>query len=229
MIPITDPSVPVVTSGAGAATKPEPAARAEPAVGPDASELCDLFFAAGPGERRLILIGLEYLPILPPGPPSAMQRADVWRLESAALQHNTEAVVRDLERALGVSRRQARRIVNDDMGEPIVVAAKAMQLPADVLQRMLLFMNPCVGQSVDRVYELAALYMDITVDAARRLIAIWRDADPPEAQTARQEALWEEAVDQARQALSDITRRALGPRAAPAARPSERAVATDRR
>ena len=30
-----------------------------------------------------------------------------------------------------------------------------MSLPADVLQRMLLFVNPRVGQSVDRVYELA--------------------------------------------------------------------------
>ena len=58
-----------------------------------------------------------------------------------------------------------------------MVAAKAMNLPADVLQRMLLFMNPKVGQSVDRVYELAELYSEISVDAARRLIAIWRAAE----------------------------------------------------
>ncbi len=49
-----------------------------------------------------------------------------------------------------------------------MVAAKAMDLPADVLQRLLLFMNPWVGQSVDRVYELAELYGEISVDAARR-------------------------------------------------------------
>ena len=106
-----------------------------------------------------------------------MQRADIWRLESAALQHHSEAVVRELESALGVTRNQARRIVQDELGEPIVVAAKAMSLPADVLQRMLLFINPRVGQSVDRVYELATLYGEISVGAAQRLIAIWREAD----------------------------------------------------
>ena len=75
--------------------------------------------------------------------------------------------MRELERALGISYQQARRIVEDEMGEPIVVAAKAMSLPADVLQRILLFMNPRVGQSVDRVYELAALYNEISVEAAQ--------------------------------------------------------------
>jgi hypothetical protein len=202
---------------------------AEPSAGAGAAELCELFYAAGPLERRLILMSLDYLPTSPPELPGAMQRTDIWRLESAALQHNTEAVVRDLERSLGISRRQARRIVNDEMGEPTVVAAKAMELPADVLQRMLLFMNPRVGQSVDRVYELAALFGDISVEAARRLIAIWRDADPPDAQPAKHDAAWQEAVDHARAALSDITRRAPTRKEAPALAPGERALATDRR
>ncbi len=86
--------------------------------------------------------------------------------------------MRELERALGISYRQSRRIVEDELGEPIVVAAKAMSLPADVLQRIVLFMNPRVGQSVDRVYELAALYSEISVEAARRLVAILRAAEP---------------------------------------------------
>ena len=97
--------------------------------------------------------------------------------------------MREFERALGISYRQARRIIEDESGEPIVVAAKAMTLPADVLQRMLLFVNPRVGQSVDRVYELAELYSEISVDAARRMIAILRDADPAERKPARHEPL----------------------------------------
>ena len=142
---------------------PPVAAEAAPATSvAEAWELCEAFFAAGAAERRLILVTLDYVTAVPARPPAAMQRSDAWRLESAALQHNTEAVVRDLERVLGVSRRLARRIVNDELGEPIVAAAKAMALPADVLQRMLLFMNPRVGQSVDRVYQLAALYGEIT-------------------------------------------------------------------
>jgi hypothetical protein len=196
----------------------------------DAKELCGLFFAADSLERRLILISLEFLPTAPPALPMAMQQADIWRFESSALQHKTEAVLRELERALGISRRTALRIVEDDSGEPIVAAAKAMELPADVLQRILLFMNPRVGQSVDRVYELAGLYADITVGAALRLIGIWRDADPPEMRTAKHAALWQDAVEQARTALSDITRRVPTPRReSPAVRPNDRAFGTDRR
>jgi hypothetical protein len=195
-----------------------------------AKELCGLFFAADSLERRLILISLEYLPTAAPILPMVMQQADIWRFESSALQHKTEAVLRELERALGISRRTALRIVEDDSGEPIVAAAKAMELPADVLQRILLFMNPRVGQSVDRVYELAGLYADITVDAARRLIGIWRDADPPEMRAAKHAALWQDAVEQARTALSDITRRVPTPRReSPAVPPGDRAFGTDRR
>jgi len=196
----------------------------------EAKELCGLFFAADSLERRLILISLEFLPTAPPALPMAMQQTDIWRFESSALQHKTEAVLRELERALGISRQTALRIVEDDSGEPIVAAAKAMELPADVLQRILLFMNPRVGQSVDRVYELAGLYADITVDAALRLIGIWRNADPPDMRTAKHAALWQDAVEQARTALSDITRRAPAPRReSPAVRPNDRAFGTDRR
>jgi len=200
----------------------------------EAKELCGLFFAADSLERRLILISLEYLPTAAPILPMVMQQADIWRLESSALQHKTEAVLRELECALGISRRTALRIVEDDSGEPIVAAAKAMELPSDVLQRILLFMNPRVGQSVDRVYELAGLYADITVDAARRLIGIWRDADPPDQRMAKHAALWQDAVEQARTALSDITRRVPtprreSPRESPAVHPGDRAFGTDRR
>src|SRR5712691_7847020 len=174
----------------------------------EAVELCELFFAAGGPERRLILLNLDYSSIKPSQPHSPIQRTDVWRLESAALQHNSEAVVRELERALGVSRNQARRIVQDELGEPVVVAAKAMSLPADVLQRMLLFVNPRVGQSVDRVYELATLYGEISVDAARRLIAIWRDAEQTVNGEVRHEASpWRAAAETARRALTDVSHR----------------------
>src|SRR5262245_4265622 len=172
----------------------------------EAAELCELFYAAGATERRLILLNLDYAPMAPSQPPSPMQRADIWRLESAALQHHSETVVRELECALGVSRNQARRIVQDELGEPIVVAAKAMSLPADVLQRMLLFINPRVGQSVDRVYELATLYGEISVEAAQRLIAIWREADQA-AERSAEPVAWRGAAETARRALSEVGRR----------------------
>ena len=197
----------IAQRGTEAADEDADAAGRTPPANAEALDLCELFFAAGGPERRLILLNLDYLPGEPSRPPTPLQRADLWRLESAALKHQTDTVVRELERALGVSSRIARRIVGDELGEPVVVAAKAMKLPADVLQRMLLFMNPRVGQSVDRVYELSNLYREASVEAARRLIAIMRNADPAGRRSARHDSLhWREAAETAQRALSEIAR-----------------------
>jgi hypothetical protein len=210
------PSYAELIAERGKPRPPRPAEPAAPAAEPgpgarstadaEAAELCELFFAAGSPERRLILMTLDYVPSEPRAPPSILQRADIWRIESAALAHNTGGVVREIEQALGVSAALARRIVNDELGEPIVVAAKAMNLPNDVLQRMLLFINPTVGQSVDRVFELATLYSDISVDAARRLVAIWSEAALAEpASEPHDTQLWHEMAETARRALSETS------------------------
>jgi hypothetical protein len=106
-------------------------------------------------------------------------------------------------------------MVNDEPGEPIVVAAKAMDMPAESLQRMLLFLNPTVGQSVDRVFALSTLYNEISVDAARRLVGIFRDADTVERKSSRYvPTTWHQAVESARRALSEISRQPPGQRSA---------------
>jgi hypothetical protein len=203
----------IATRGATASMEePVPARHSEPQGAAQAvakvevQELAELFFAAGSLERRLILLNLDYIAAPPPKPPAPLQRADIWRLESAALQHNTGATVRELETALGISNRQARRMVEDELGEPIVVAAKAMGLPADVLQRIILFMNPRVGQSVDRVYELANLYAEISAQAACRMVAILREADAADPRPQRDPLTWRAAAESARRALSEISR-----------------------
>ena len=140
-----------------------------------AEELSELFFAANAAERRLILINLPFAPFTPVEQPLASPASDmVHRLEKAALDHNHESFARELESALGISREQARRLIDDEWGEPILVAAKALAMPAAVLQRILLCLNPAVSRSVQRVYDLAWLYEEIELDAALRLIAIWR-------------------------------------------------------
>lgn len=187
---------------------PTRSARPADAAKAEACELSELFYSASAPDRRLILVNLDYASFAPSQPLASMQQTDVWRLESSVLKRHTEAVLREIERTLGVSRSQSRRIVEDELGEPIVVAAKAMNLPADVLQRMLLFVNPRVGQSVNRVYELAALYSEVSVDAARRLVAIWRDADRAESKPAHHEPVtWRAAAENARRALSEVSRR----------------------
>jgi hypothetical protein len=174
----------------------------------EAVELSELFYAAGASERRWILLNLDYAPIAPAEPPVAIQRADFWRLETAALQHNTESVLREMGRALGLSRVQIARILGDEGGEPIVVAARAMNVPADVLQRMLLFINAGVGHSVDRVYELSDLFAQLSLASARRMLAIWRAADAGAMVRAHHESVpWRTAAESARRALSEVSRR----------------------
>jgi hypothetical protein len=125
----------------------------------------------------LILFNLSYAA----RPTSAVFASDIrdaaHELENAALAHNTEAFVHALQRWLGIAPALARRIASDPLGEPIVVAAKALGLASDALQRILLFINPAVGRSVSRVYELAMLFETLDVDAAQTLLGIWRAAD----------------------------------------------------
>lgn len=154
---------------------------ADPAPQPDeiaadmAIDLNDMFFAANAEERRLILLNLE---IAVPTPASQAQRpydAAVGRqLEAAALARNREDFAQALARSLQIPRAQAHRIAGDELGEAIVVAAKALAMPRDVVYRILLFVNTTVGHSVERVHTLATLYDEMSVQAAKHVVAIWQ-------------------------------------------------------
>jgi hypothetical protein len=162
-----------------------------------AEELSELFFTASAEERKLILLNLPYAP-LPPAAliPPAVARESTHRLEAAALGHNIELFARELERTLGIPREQARRMIDDESGEPIVVAAVALGMPAAVLQRILLCLNPAISQSVQRVYELALLHEYIEFEVALRLIAIWQQSYRVEKQSftppAHQPQYWQD-------------------------------------
>ena len=158
-------------------------------TGPQASELTELFFAADSADRRLILINLDYLPPAPSGVAPERTTEIVARLETAALAHNIEAFAREVESAFGIGGTLARRIVGDESGEPIVIVAKALRAPRAVLERILLFINPRIGQSVRQVYELATRYDEISTQAALRIVAIWRETDPRVDAAVRPEAV----------------------------------------
>ena len=64
-------------------------------------------------------------------------------------------------------------------------------------------MNPRVGQSVDRVYELSALYNEISAESARRLVAILRAAEPAGSDIPDTRSIYG-AAETARRALSDV-------------------------
>ncbi len=165
---VAPPLVPDAVRAPGApAAPPSPSARTH--------ELTELFFSASAEERRLILVHLDV--VAEPGPQrwAAPAEAVIRRLENTALERNVIEFARMLERGLSVSRELALRIVHDPSGEGIVVAAKSLGMKADVLQRILLFLNPAIGQSVERVFELSQLFDDITWSAAEHMVAIWRE------------------------------------------------------
>ncbi len=194
------------TEMAGMPADPEPATVSAPLSvaaqgGAAAAELCDLFFAASADERRLILTNLDFAARPARPDPVANTTDAIRRLENAALQHNAGAFARELENCLGLSRRQAGRIVEDQSGEPIVIVAKALAMPGAVLQRILLFLNPAVGQSVQRVYDLALLYDQITPAAAASMVAIWRQAEPRN-RGAHQPLYWDDERTRARRSAT---------------------------
>ncbi len=140
-----------------------------------AAELTELFFAANATERRLILLNLNIVAPVAAGRIHVVRDLSISeRLEVAALGGNREGFANDLARALRIPREQARRIVRDDLGEPVVVAAKALSMPREVLYRVLIFVNPTVGHSVERVHALATLNDEMTQAAAEGMVAIWQ-------------------------------------------------------
>jgi Uncharacterised protein conserved in bacteria (DUF2336) len=199
-------AAPAVLLRSLAATAPPPANEAaeRPAAGPD---LVELFFAAAPEERRLILANLDVAGGTAARRPLPAAGEVMRRLENAALQHNAGEFSRTLERTLGISRVLAERIVHDASGEPLVVAAKALGLPAAMLQRILLFLNPAIGQSVERVYDLARLYDEIAPAAAARMLAIWRQASG-QTPGRYEPATWDDERQSARALATPSPRRA---------------------
>ena len=195
---------------------PEPAyAEASPLAGnapAPADELSGLFFASNAEERGLILENLPYAPLSPAAPiASGMAHESINRLEAAALGHNSELFARELERIFAISRVQARRIYEDELGEPIVVAATALGMPTATLQRILLCLNSTISQSVQRVYELALLREKLEPDAALRLVAIWQASHPAEKSSASHTAVpqpqhWQDEKSERRLARLPVDR-----------------------
>ena len=157
---------------------PEEAALEERSVA-NASPLSsgEIFMLADQAERTAILFELEE------NVPSSAQTLSISgketaiaRLEAAALQRNQREFARELQHALGISRQASLRIAEDDSGEPILVVARALEMPSAVLLRILLFINPLIGESVGRVFALFRLYQRVSPEAAAYLLAGWRPA-----------------------------------------------------
>jgi hypothetical protein len=141
----------------------------------DAAEISDMFFRASASERALILHNLQETPLRASAriPASRAARA-IETLEMAAFAADVENFTFELGETLILPARIAARVVGDPGGEPLACAAKALDMPSAVFQRVLLFLNPEFGSSVNNVYRLSRLYDHLSERSALIMLAAWR-------------------------------------------------------
>jgi hypothetical protein len=166
-------AVPLAPSHAAIPADGEPVASAAPLA-----ELGEAFLAGTAAERRQVLSQIAGLAPdedgagpQPAGPDNARAFAG---LDAAAMEGRIGEFLREFERLLSVPKSLCERILNDRSGEPMVIAARAANMPIAVLQRILLLVNPAVSHSVQRVFDLSDLFHDIEQRTAVKLLSLWR-------------------------------------------------------
>jgi uncharacterized protein (DUF2336 family) len=102
-----------------------------------------------------------------------LDRGLVDKLERAALKRRLGEFVAHLHEATGMARDVATRILRDPSGEPLAVICRALDVPFTTASRILLFLNPSSGGTVQQVFGMASRYMEMTPANARRLAAAW--------------------------------------------------------
>jgi hypothetical protein len=162
-------------------------------------EIGDMFLNASTPERRILLAELEHALGSGEGIESIEPDEGIGILEAAATEHRVEDFTGALAELLQLPRATAQRISEDPSGEPIIVAAKALGMPPDSLLRVLLLLNPEIGQSVHRVFDLVNLYREVTPEVALTLTRSWRGGGTIERRSGRyQPTTWVEPGARAR-------------------------------
>ena len=169
----------------------------------DAAEISDMFFGANSNERVSILHSLDSTPLKasPRVPESRAQRA-IETLEMAAFASDLENFTFEIGKTLILPARIAAQVVDDAGGEPLACAAKALGMPSEVFQRVLLFLKPEVGASVHTVYRLSRLYDDLSERSALIMLAAWRGSVLAVARAKYRPGLYDDERSRARPASS---------------------------
>jgi hypothetical protein len=167
----------------------------------DAAEINDMFFAARGSERALILHNLLETPLKASARiPAARAVRAIQILEMAAFAEDIENFTLELGEALILPSRVATQVVSDPGGEPLACAARALGMPSPVFQRVLLFLNPEFGCSVNYVYRLSRLYDRLSERSALIMLAAWRGSTMAVARAKYRPALYDDERHRARSA-----------------------------
>ena len=181
----------------------------------DAAEITDMFFAANTSERALILHNLNEAPLKASARiPAARTKRAIETLEMAAFAEDTENFAREIGEALILPARIATQVVNDQGGEPLACAARALDMSSAAFQRVLMFLNPEFGSSVHNVYRLSRLYDRLTERSALVMLAAWRGSTMAVTRAKYCPSLYDDERSRVRSAPSQ-TRPAVQPGSAP--------------
>ncbi|MCK1400904.1 DUF2336 domain-containing protein [Bradyrhizobium sp. 4] len=184
----------------------------------DAADIHDMFFRAGATERALILHNLAETPLkAAPRIPTVRAKRAIQILEMAAIAGDVENFIFELCDSLILPSRVAAQIVDDASGEALAVAARALDMPSPVFQRILLFFKPEIGNSVTDVYRLSRLYDRLSDRAALVMLAAWRGSTLAVTRAKYQPSLHDSERQRARAGASQ-TRPGVQPGSAPAVR-----------
>ena len=182
----------------------------------DAASIDAMFMQATASERVQILRSLETSPLKPAASiePYRAGRA-IAVLERMAFARDEAAFSAELADALHLPAVVAKRIVADSSGELLVCAAKALAMPGDIFERIVMFLKPEWGISVISVFRLARLYESLGPRVALIMLAVWRGASIAQARAKYSPHLYD---DERRRTRTGSTSQATGTVNTPSAR-----------
>jgi hypothetical protein len=169
----------------------------------DAAEIVSMFFSAASSDRALILHNLAETPLrASPRVPAARAARAIEALEMAAFVADVESFTLELGETLILPWKLSSRVVDDNGGEPIACAAKALGMASPVFQRVLLFLRPEIGTSVHTVYRLSRLYDVLSERSALIMLAAWRGSTMVATRAKYRPALYDDERNRARPAAA---------------------------
>jgi Uncharacterised protein conserved in bacteria (DUF2336) len=165
----------------------------------DAAEISDMFFGANASERAQILHDLPETPLRASARiPAARAARAIETLEMAAFAADVENFTLELGETLILPWKVATQVVGDPGGEPLACAMRALDMPAPVFQRVLLFLKPEFGTSVNTVYRLSRLYDRLGERSALIMLAAWRGSTMAVTRAKYRPALYDDERNRAR-------------------------------
>lgn len=169
----------------------------------DAAEMSDTFFAADAKERAQILHNLQDTSLKAAARiPAARAARAIHILEMAAFAEDVENFTLELGEALILPSRIAAQVVNDPGGEPLACALRALDVSSAAFQRILMFLNPDTGSSVNYVYRLSRLYDRLDERSALVMLAAWRGSTMAVTRAKHRSSLYDDERHRVRSAPS---------------------------